>query len=338
MVAAVTNWDTFVVAHPHGHVLQTSAWGELKRAFGWQAETVRAGASGALVLFRTLPLGLTLAYVPRGPLADWNAPSELEALSAVLDRVCRARRAICLKLEPDLPDTPQDAARLRGLGFQPSAHTVQPRRSLVVDLAGSEAGILARMKQKTRYNIGLAAKKGVRARPAAGPEDVERFIELTKVTGTRDGFGVHAPEYYRRAYALFRPAGQCELFLAEYEGAALAAVMVFALGRRAWYLYGASSDQERNRMAPYLAQWEAMRWARERGAQAYDLWGVPDEDEAALEAGFETRHEGLWGVYRFKRGFGGQLARSVGAWDRVYQPLAYRAYLGYVGARGLALG
>jgi peptidoglycan pentaglycine glycine transferase (the first glycine) len=71
---------------------------------------------------------------------------------------------------------------------------------------------------------------------------------------------------------------------------------------------------------------------------AYDLWGVPDEDEAALEAGFETRHEGLWGVYRFKRGFGGQLVRSVGAWDRVYQPLAYRAYLGYVRARGLALG
>jgi peptidoglycan pentaglycine glycine transferase (the first glycine) len=257
---------------------------------------------------------------------------------ATLDRVCRARHAICLKLEPDLPDTPQDAARLTALGFQPSAHTVQPRRSLVVDLAGGEAGILARMKQKTRYNIGLAAKKGVRARPAAGPEDMERFIELTKVTSARDGFAVHAPGYYRRAYALFRPAGHCELFLAEYEGATLGAVMVFALGRRAWYLYGASSDQERNRMAPYLAQWEAMRWARERGAQAYDLWGVPDEDEAALEAGLETRHEGLWGVYRFKRGFGGRLARSVGAWDRVYQPLAYRAYLGYVRARGLALG
>src|SRR5205085_4006831 len=148
---------------------------------------------------------------------------------------------------------------------------------------------------------------------AAGPEDVERFIALTKVTGQRDGFAVHAPEYYRRAYELFQAAGQCELFLADYEGTTLAAVMVFALGRRAWYLYGASSDQERNRMAPYLAQWQAMRWAHARGALAYDLWGVPDEDEAALEAGFETRHEGLWGVYRFKRGFGGQLVRSLGA-------------------------
>src|SRR6185503_7189711 len=105
-----------------------------------------------------------------------------------------------------------------------------------------------------------------------------------------------------------------------------------------WYLYGASSDQERNRMAPYLAQWEAMRWAHARGALAYDLWGVPDEDEAALEAGFETHHDGLWGVYRFKRGFGRQLVRSLGAWDRVYQHLAYRVYLGYVRARGLALG
>jgi lipid II:glycine glycyltransferase (peptidoglycan interpeptide bridge formation enzyme) len=339
MAAAVTNWDAFVEAHPQGHVLQTSEWGELKQAFGWQAEAVRVGKSGALVLFRRLPLGLTLAYVPRGPLADWNDPAELEALVPALDAACRARRAICLKLEPDLPDTSDNAERLQAMGLRASAHTVQPRRSLVVDLAGSEADILARMKQKTRYNIGLAAKKGVRARPAgAGPEDVERFIALIMITGARDGFAVHSPEYYRRAYGLFHAAGQCELFLADYEGTTLAAVMVFALGRRAWYLYGASSDQERNRMAPYLAQWEAMRWAHARGVVTYDLWGVPDEDEAALEAGFETRHDGLWGVYRFKRGFGGQLVRSLGAWDRVYQPLAYRAYLGYVRARGLALG
>jgi peptidoglycan pentaglycine glycine transferase (the first glycine) len=338
MFVEASDWDAFVEAHPQGHVLQTRAWGELKQGFGWRAETVRAGASGALVLFRTLPLGLTLAYVPRGPLVDWGAADEVKALVAALDRACKARRAICLKLEPDLPDTAEHSAQLKALGFQPSAHMVQPRRTLMVDLTGTEADILARMKQKTRYNIGLAAKKGVRARPAAGPEDLERFIELTRVTGARDGFGVHAPEYYRRAYGLFKAAGQCELFLAEYEGMALAAVMVFGLGRRAWYLYGASSDQERNRMAPYLAQWEAMRWAHQRGALSYDLWGVPDEDEAVLEAGFETRHDGLWGVYRFKRGFGGELVRSLGAWDRVYQPLAYRAYLAYVRARGLALG
>jgi Uncharacterized protein involved in methicillin resistance len=97
-------------------------------------------------------------------------------------------------------------------------------------------------------------------------------------------------------------------------------VPVFARGRRAWYVYGASNDQERNRMPTYLLQWEAMRWARARGAEEYDLWGVPDADEETLEAHFTERSDGLWGVYRFKRGFGGQVkraAQAVGGSSRV---------------------
>jgi lipid II:glycine glycyltransferase (peptidoglycan interpeptide bridge formation enzyme) len=335
MLSTAAKSDEFAEAHPNGHILQTSAWGQFKSGFGWQAETVRAGesgagVSGALVLFRTLPLGLTLAYVPRGPQADWNAPDQLERLMAALDAACRARHAICLKLEPDLPDTPTYAQCLASLGFRRSPHSIQPRRTLVVSLAGGEAKILGRMKAKTRYNIGLARKKGVRARPANGPEDIDHFTALMAATGARDVFAVHAPDYYRQAYALFHARGWCELFLAEYQGQVLAGAMAFAHGRGAWYFYGASSDRERNRMAPYLAQWEAMRWARSTGAVSYDLWGVPDEDEAALEAEFEARHDGLWGVYRFKRGFGGRLVRSVGAWDRVYSPVLYRAYVGYL--------
>ncbi len=331
-------WDQFVNTQPGPHLLQTSAWGQLKAGFGWQPATVQSGDAGALVLFRRLPLGQTLAYVPRGPLANWQQPGELQKLVAALDQACRARRAIFLKLEPDLPDEPGCSALLSGLGFRPSPHTVQPRRSLVVDLSGSEADVLARMKQKTRYNIGLAAKKGVTARPAQNPQDLERFTALMQTTGARDDFGVHAPAYYQRAYELFHPSGRCELLLAEFEGDLLAAVMAFAQGQQAWYLYGASSDHERQRMAPYLAQWAAMRWAKAQGATQYDLWGVPDEDEAALEAGFEGRHDGLWGVYRFKRGFGGRLVRTVGAWDRVYNPLLYQAYLLYLRRRGLSLG
>jgi peptidoglycan pentaglycine glycine transferase (the first glycine) len=329
MVQTSVGWDGFVQAHPQAHILQTAAWGQLKTDYGWQAETVQAGAAGALVLFRRA-MGLSLAYVPRGPLVDWKDREQLAALLARLDAVCRARGVFCLKLEPELPDEAGCARALRDLGFRPSAQTVQPRRSIVVDLTGAEADILTRMKQKTRYNIGLAAKKEVQARLAQGAADLQRFTDLMAVTGARDSFGVHAAGYYRRAYDLFHPAGQCELILAEYQGQALAGVMVFALAARAWYFYGASSDRERNRMAPYLAQWEAIRWARARGAATYDLWGVPDADEATLEAGFESRHDGLWGVYRFKRGFGGRLVHTVGAWDRVYNPALYAAYQAYL--------
>jgi lipid II:glycine glycyltransferase (peptidoglycan interpeptide bridge formation enzyme) len=215
---------------------------------------------------------------------------------------------------------------------------VQPRRTLVVDLSGSEAEILARMKQKTRYNIGLARKKNIIIRAAQSTADLETFTRLMRLTGARDHFGVHSAGYYRTAYDLFHPLGQCELLLASYQGEVLAAVMAFALGRRAWYFYGASSDRERNRMAPYLAQWEAMRWAKARGALTYDLWGVPDEPEQTLEAEFEMRRAGLWGVYRFKRGFGGRLVRTVGAWDRVYNPALYQVYLAYLRMRGLSFG
>jgi lipid II:glycine glycyltransferase (peptidoglycan interpeptide bridge formation enzyme) len=111
--------------------------------------------------------------------------------------------------------------------------------------------------------------------------------------------------------------------------------MVFAHGPRAWYLYGASSDEYREAMPTYLLQWEAMRWAMRCGCREYDLWGVPDAGENELEAGFTTRSDGLWGVYRFKRGFGGELRRSPGPWDRVYRPELYWLYGLWVHMRGI---
>ncbi len=326
------DWDAFVEAHPDAHILQTAAWGALKSAFGWSAARVAladAGgriAAGAQVLYRALPLRLgTIAYAPRGPLVDWDDAPQVRALLATLDAVARRRRAVLLKIEPSLPDAPAAAGRLASLGFRSSPQTVQPPRTVVIDIAPDEEAILAAMKQKTRYNIRLSFRKGVTVREG-GVADLPSFNAMMQATGARDGFGVHAPGYYKLAYDLFAPAGRAALLIASYAGEDLAGVMVFALGRTAWYFYGASSDAHRNLMATYAAQWEAIRWARARGCTIYDLWGVPDADEATLEAGFETRNDGLWGVYRFKRGFGGRLARTAGAWDRVYSPLLYAVY------------
>jgi lipid II:glycine glycyltransferase (peptidoglycan interpeptide bridge formation enzyme) len=205
-----------------------------------------------------------------------------------------------------------------------SPYNIQPPRTLVIDIKGTEEKILARMKQKTRYNIHLADKKGVTVHAWS---DIQAFHKMMLITSGRDNFGVHSSEYYRRAYELFYPSGMAELLVAEFEGKPVAALMVFARGNRAWYIYGASTDEERKRMPTYLLQWEAMKWARAKGAQEYDLWGVPDEDEATLEANFENRHDGLWGVYRFKRGFGGKLKRAVQAVDRIYNPMLYKLYL-----------
>ncbi|MFZ5819438.1 MAG: lipid II:glycine glycyltransferase FemX [Chloroflexota bacterium] len=340
-------WNDYLTAHPDAHLLQTGEWGELKSTFGWEPVRLIPGEGPACqILFRSLPLGLTLAYLPKpvfsvppsgtSQLSVFSDPPSGTSQSSVIsaqfwaevDAVCKARRAIFLKIEPDaLTPGPSPKLRITDYALRTSPHNIQPPRTIIVDLRGGEDDLLARMKQKTRYNIRLAEKKGVTVRAW---DDLPAFHAMMQVTGGRDGFGVHSLAYYRRAYELFRPTGMAELLLAEYQGQPLAALMVFARGRRAWYVYGASNDQERNRMPTYLLQWEAMRWARARGAEEYDLWGVPDVDEETLEAHFTERSDGLWGVYRFKRGFGGEVKRAAQAVDRVYNPLLYWLYTQYV--------
>lgn len=322
-------WDAFAAARG-GHLLQTSRWGALKRAFGWRDEivTVTEGGqirAGALVLFRALPLRLgTIAYIPRGPVVDWDDPALVARLFTELDRAARKRHAVLLKIEPDIIDSPAARQKLLELGFRLSPQTVQPPRTILIDVSGTEEAILARMNQGTRRKIRIASRKGIVIRRGSA-EDIEAFARLTKITGERNEFGVHSTDYYRKAAELFMP-DRAALLIASYEERDLAGLMVFGLGDRAWYFYGASSNEERDRMPTYGLQWEAIRWARERGHSTYDLWGIPDENEDTLEAEFQGRHDGLWGVYGFKRGFGGEVARTVGAWDRVYRPLLYRAY------------
>ncbi|MBI1879457.1 MAG: peptidoglycan bridge formation glycyltransferase FemA/FemB family protein [Chloroflexi bacterium] len=341
--ASPAQWDAHLLAR-HGHFLQSWAWGELKSRFGWTAVRAQVDDAAAQILFRRLPLGLTLAYIPKGPLVDWADGDQGRALLVVIHAEARKRRAILLKVEPNVWSadcnphssvwSPKLALNSSGIakaainfltqaGFIP-ADTIQPRTSLVIDLSGDEAAILAAMKQKTRYNIRLAEKKGVIVRPG-NAADVTVFHQLALVTAARDGFGVHSLDYYQAAYDLFAP-DHCALLSAEFEGQPLAGLMAFSQGREAYYFYGASATRHRDLMAPYLLQWAAIRWAKNQGCACYDLWGIPDADLATLEAEFEQRHNGLWGVYRFKRGFGGQWVQSVGGFDYIYNPLLYQLY------------
>jgi len=314
-------WETFLADHPGAHLLQTAAWGDLKSGFGWQPQRICAGAAGAQVLLRPLAAGFSFAYLPRGPVPATG--EALQCLLPELDDLCRSNRVAFLKIEPDFDDTPEQRAGLRAAGFRPSRQTVQPPRTILLDLRGTEEDLLARMKQKTRYNIRLAQRHGV---TVTASNDTGVFSRMMEITGERDSFSIHAGDYYQRAYHLFSKTEDVRLLLAHYQDRPIAGLMVFAHGPRSWYLFGASSDEHRDVMGPYLLQWEAIRWARSRGCVEYDLWGVPDAEEDELEGQFTSRSDGLWGVYRFKRGFGGRIWRSVGAWDRVYHAPLYTAY------------
>ncbi len=315
-------WDAFISRFPNPHILQTTAWGKLKAEFGWQLAHVVAQDCGTQILIKRLMPGINFAYIPKGPVG-----STKDELWTEIDTICREKDCAFIKVEPDewlKDDGVQDEDQYYlSKKLVKSAHSIQPMRTLLIDLAGDESQILGRMKQKTRYNINLALKKNVIIKPQV---ELSAFYDLMKMTGNRDQFGIHSFAYYQRAYDLFHEHDQCLLLLAEYEGTPISALIAFRVGNRAWYFYGASSNLHRDRMPNYLLQWEAIRWAKLQGCSEYDLWGVPDVDLENLEANFAKRNDGLWGVYRFKRGFGGELKRSIGPWDKVYNPFLYRLY------------
>jgi peptidoglycan pentaglycine glycine transferase (the first glycine) len=330
-MATVTleDWESFGRDQAELHFLQTAEWGRVKSRFGWEAVAIIRQGLGVQILFRRLPLGLSVAYIPRADprLADASASD----IWAEIDALGRERRSVFCKLEIDSWEhsdgtAAEDVGRLPRFGR--NGPSIQPRRTITVDLRPAEGEILAQMKPKCRYNIRLASRKGVTVHPW---DDIDGFHKLCSLTGRRDGFSAHPKEYYRMVFNAFRVTGSCELFVAQFESTPLAAILVLSRGSRAWYVYGGSAEIERDRMPAYALQWEAMRWAKARGCEVYDLWGVPDAEESELEAGFEHRGDGLWGVYRFKRGFAGELRRSPAALDRVYQPLLYSLYRKRVG-------
>lgn len=322
-------WDTFVMAHPQGHLLQSWSWGELKAHAGWspvrvalwepETQQIRAAAQ---VLRRTAPhvplWAGHLAYIPKGPVLDWSQPSLCTTFLTQLDHLLRRQGAIVARIEPaQVSETPAYLAmqqRLTTWGAY-SVPPVQPLRTILLDLSPSEETLLAQMKEKWRYNLRLAGRKGVTVRVATSEDDVRAWYQLLQVTGERDQFGVHALDYYLQAWQLFAPHNQARLLLAEHEGQMLAGIFVGLFAQQAIYLYGASSNAQRQLMPNYLLQWEAIRWAKREGAHSYDFWGIPATDDA---------NEAMAGVYRFKNGWGGHITTFAGAYEKVYRPLAMR--------------
>ena len=327
-------WDAFVADHPHGSILQTTNWARLKNRFGWSSHRVwlkkdRRLVAGAQVLYRSAALGMfKMGYIPHGPLVDWTDDEQVKVLFNQIDQSVYQHGAGILKLEPllwqhEIGEANWSDICRRGQLVTPT-DTIQPPRTIMIDIRGTEEEILAAMKSKTRYNIRLSARKDVTVREGTAA-DIPLFIHLIQVTGKRDNFGTHDPHYYRDVFKLFVPE-HAALLIAEYEGRPLAAAFITSFGKMATYLYGASGNEERNRMPAYAVQWAAIRWAKQMGCTQYDLWGIPDAEEEALELEFTQREDGLWPVYRAKRGYGGRIQRTVGAADRVYNQRLYRLY------------
>lgn len=321
-------YNDFVKSHPKGHFLQLWEWGQVKRGMGWQPLPLILEEDGEikaslLILKRALPLpGMKkcIFYSPRGPVADIGNLELCRALFEGARMAAKDHGAIFLKMDPDVPAGNAaftqilQACNFRrnetGLDFE----GVQPGFVFRLDIHPSEEELLSNMHSKTRYNIRLAQKKGVQIRKAADKEDLRNFYTVLLETAERDHFLIRGYEYFEMIWDQMVVNGWAQIFLAEWEGHIVAATLALVTGEKAWYLYGASSNQYRNVMPNYLIQWEMICWARENGCTLYDFRGVSgDLDES----------NPLYGLYKFKKGFNGEFTEFAGDWDTVYSPFFY---------------
>ncbi len=354
-------WNELIASLPIAHLLQTWEWSHGKAKYGWQAlpfvwnapqtfdrhpQSAESGhpVAAAMVLKRRFPVGgfakkMCVLYVPKGPLMDWNDTALRQRVLDDLQAFAKRHGAIFIKVDPDvalgtgIPGTgaavefaggQEVRLELMRRGWKFSQDQIQFRNTVLIDLSPSEDELLSRMKQKTRYNVRLAQKKGVTARVGT-LDDLPQLYRMYAETSVRDNFLIREEGYYQTVWHNFmsNPSSRgglqpfSEPLIAEVGGQAVAAVSLFYFARRAIFLFGMSRDEQREKMPNYLLQWEAIRRAKTLGCTIYNLWGAPDEF---------NENDGLWGVFRFKEGLGGYVSRTLGAWDFTSCPLLYRLY------------
>ena len=322
------HWDDLLLSLPAPHLLQSWTWGELKGGFGWRARRLSwRDGSGSVVaagqlLTRAGQLsgGLKIAYCPKGPTLDWGNEDLRSAVLVDLVDAAREAGALVLKIDPEVPYEAGAGevveAELSRSGWQPAPKQAQFRNTLILDLLQDEDALLQGMKPKWRYNVRLASRKGVAVR-RGGPDDLDLLYGMYAETARRDGFVIRSRDYYMQAWGTFTERGLAQPLVAEVEGIPVAGQVIYRFGKAGWYLYGMSTNLHREKMPNHLLHWEAIRWAKEQGCEVYDFVGAPNELEES---------DSMWGVYRFKKGFGGEFVRTIGEWDYALRPTAYRAY------------
>lgn len=330
-------WNEIIKSLPAAHFLQTREWADIKQAVGWESEELTwsddegrvTGAAQLLVRsMRLLGIGprISIGYIPRGPMIEWQNNTLRKQVLQDIEIVARKKKLVFVKIDPEVvsgtgvsDDTPGSSQKtgseviqtLKSRGWRYSPEQIQFKNTMMLDLSGSEEELLGRMKQKTRYNVRLAMKAGVTVRRAC-QDELPLLYKMYAETADRDGFIIRPESYYLEVWSKFILADMAEALIAEYEGTILAGLIYFFLNDRAWYVYGMSSNQQREKMPNYLLQWEAMRSAKTKGCTQYDLWGAPDTFDST---------DAMYGVYRFKEGLGAQVIRTIGAWDYKVRPV-----------------
>ncbi len=311
--------NNFISRQPDGSLFQTWEWGEFQQAAGfkiWRLGIIEGEelTAAATVLKYDMPGNRWYLYAPRF-IQNVKRKTQNAKLLENIKEIGRKENCLFFRFDSLIADS-ADKSWLKELGAVKAPKEIQPRNTIMVDLAPAEDNVLAQMKSKWRYNIRLAEKKGVTVRESIAADDLDEFYRLAEITARRDKFHIHEKGYYQSLLKILGPAGYAKLFIAEYRQKVLAAILVSFYRETATYMHGVSGNEERNLMAPHLLQWRAMQAAKHNGCRKYDLYGV-------APAGVVDHP---WsGITRYKEGFGGQRVDYIGAYDIVYRLFWYQA-------------
>ncbi len=320
-------YKEFLEGHERCNFQQSPEWAKVKS--NWKNEVVLAEDSqgkiiGSLsILIRKMPIFGNIMYSSRGPVCDIHNMEVLKQLTDGANELAKKYKAIVLKIEPDIESEDKifrDIVTNLGYKIKDDAKDfkdeIQPRYVFRLDIKGkTEEEIMAGFKQKWRYNIRLATKKGVEVREGTR-EDLKAFHKIMVETGARDGFIVRSLEYFEKMYDELAPK-HMKLLMAYYEDKPISGVIPIFYGNKTWYLYGASSNAHRNLMPNYLLQWEMIKMAIERHDDIYDFRGV---------SGVVDENHPQYGLYRFKQGFGATFTEFIGEIYIPFKPLTYSLY------------
>jgi peptidoglycan pentaglycine glycine transferase (the first glycine) len=344
-----------IVNSPDGGFLQSEYWRKFQKSVGRKTHNISESSDAgeflafANIITHKLPVVGDYFYVPRGPILSRNTKratqntNKIQKFTNDLIYIAKKNNIGWIRIEPDSEDTlitikenlPKNVKIIK------SAVDMQPREIFLMDITKSEEDLLSGMKQKTRYNIRLSQKKGVciTCLPAGtahnaervASENIEEFLRLVKITAKRDRIKPHSESYYRQMFEII-PSEILKLYVAEYEGKIIAANLVLLFGKTATYMHGASDNEHRNVMAPYLLQWQQILDAKEAGCEKYDFGGVKfsHKKQPCLTAGRHAAHHTKnWdGITKFKTGFAPYLKpiEFPGCYDMVLVPLKYNLY------------
>ena len=311
-------YEAFLQSHPKGHFAQSSMWAKQKPMWQWDYIVSRRPdgtikGSMAVMTRKIIPgMPFTMMYACRGPVSDLDDRDTLQDLIDGARKLAKKHHSYVIKIDPDVPSSETEYEKiLESLGFTQTGggatfDAIQPQYVFRLNTAGKTSEeLLAALPQSTRRKVRTAAKKGVEMK-ICGKEAVPEFSKLMLETGVRDGFVTREQSYFENM--MDNLGEHARLYMAYYEGQAIAGTLAIWYGDKVWYLYGASSNENRNLMPNYMLQWAMIEWAVEKGCRLYDFRGVP---------GQVGEDHPLYGLYKFKLGFGGDYVEFVGEMDMV---------------------